>query len=288
MDPTARPLIGAHVSIAGGVSKAPARGAAEGCTVIQVFTKAPGRWEAPPLEPAECRAFREACRQHRIVHAAAHDAYLINLASPQSTLRRRSLDAFLDEMERCACLGIRDLVMHPGAHMGAGEKQGLRRTAEALREALAATRGLRVRVLVETTAGSGTCLGGRFEHLAEILHRLDGSPRVGVCLDTCHVFAAGYDIRGGKGFEEVLRDFDRIVGLDRLALFHLNDSKGELGSRKDRHEHIGRGRIGEETFRRIVRARRFKGIPKIIETPGGVSGGPGDQRNLDLLFSFAK
>jgi deoxyribonuclease-4 len=278
-------LIGAHVSIAGGVSKAPERGAVHGCTAIQVFTKSPNQWNAPPLTDEECRGFRENLKRFAIRSVAAHDSYLINLASPERALWERSLEAFALEMERCARLDIHALVMHPGSHRDTGEKQGIKQVARALKRLLKRTAG--VRILLETTAGQGACLGGRFEHLAEIIALNNGNPRLKVCFDTCHVFAAGYDIRKPASLQRVLKEFDGIIGLDRLALFHLNDSKGDFGSKVDRHEHIGKGRIGIDAFRTLVRSRRLKGIPKIIETPGGVEGGPGDLLNLDLLFSLA-
>lgn len=281
------PLIGAHVSIAGGVSKAPERAAAHGCTAFQVFTKSPNQWRSAPLPPAECRAFRANLDRFGLRAVVAHDIYLINLASPDDAVWRRSKDAFRDEMDRCAKLGIGALVMHPGSHLGAGEEAGLDRVAAALGDTLRATKKGGVRILLETTAGQGRCLGGPFEHLAGIIDRLDGHPRLGVCFDTCHVFAAGHDLRTPGAFERVLRRFDRVIGIDRIALFHLNDSRGDLGSCVDRHEHIGKGKIGAEAFRYLVRMRRFKAVPKIIETPGGVGGGPDDLRNLDLLFSFA-
>lgn len=280
-----KPLIGAHVSIAGGVSKAPERGAAFGCTALQVFTKSPNQWQSKPLDDAECDAFKENMRKFRIRTVAAHDAYLINLASPDKAVWKRSLDAFIDEMKRCEQLGIRDLVMHPGSHLGSGEKKGIAKVAKALKETLAATS--EARVLLETTAGQGNCLGGRFSHLAEIISLLDGSGRLGVCLDTCHIFVAGYDIRTPADFEKTMKEFDQEIGFDRLELFHLNDTKGKLGSRLDRHEHIGEGHIGPGLFHRLVRARRFKHIPKVIETPGGVEGGVDDVTNVERLFTFA-
>lgn len=282
------PLIGAHVSVAGGVSKAPDRGAEHGCTAIQVFTKSPNQWRAAPISAEESAGFKDRMAATGLRSVVAHDAYLINLASPDAALWHRSLKAFIEEMDRCALLGIPELVMHPGSHGGMGEELGLHRVAQALGRSLESPAGERVRILLETTAGQGNCLGAPFEHLAEIIDLLDGDERLGVCFDTCHVFAAGYDIRKPAGFEKTMRSFDETIGLDRLDCFHLNDSKGELGSRLDRHEHIGEGRIGPDLFRILVRARRFKEIPKIIETPGGVEGGSDDRTNLQRLFDFAK
>ena len=218
---------------------------------------------------------------------ASHDAYLTNLATSEPGLWIRSKPAFKREVERCARLGIALLVMHPGSHTGSGEKKGIRQVARALGEILEDTKDSGVNILLETTAGQGACLGYRFEHLEEIIQRLDGHERLRVCFDTCHLFASGYDIRRPSSFERVIKEFDRRVGLGRLSLFHLNDSKSDLGARVDRHEHIGRGKIGLEPFRFIVRARRFRKIPKVIETPGGVDGGPEDRSNLELLFSLA-
>ncbi|MBU0756212.1 MAG: deoxyribonuclease IV [Planctomycetes bacterium] len=282
------PLIGAHVSIAGGISKAPDRGAAHGCTAIQVFTKSPNQWRAAPLENEEYAAFKERWKATGMRAVVAHDAYLINLASPDAALWKRSLKAFIEEMNRCALLGIPALVMHPGSHGGQGEPVGLRRVAQALGRCLEIPAADHVRILLETTAGQGNCLGATFEHLAEIISLTKDDPRLGICFDTCHVFAAGYDIRTPAAFEKVIRNFDEIIGLDRLSLFHLNDSKGELGSHLDRHQHIGEGRIGPELFRTLVRDRKFKKVPKIIETPGGVEGGTADRTNLARLFDFAR
>jgi len=193
----------------------------------------------------------------------------------------------IDEINRCALLGISQIVLHPGAHMGDGYSKGVKTVSKALNDVLDSTEVTKVKVLLETTAGQGTCIGHRFEHIAEIIEGIKKDNRIGVCIDTCHIFAAGYDIRKKSSFEKVFREFDSHIGMERLACFHMNDSKGDLGSRLDRHEHIGKGKIGEQPFRTIVRAKRFKGIPKIIETPGGVSGGPGDLLNIELLFSFA-
>ena len=281
-------LLGAHVSIAGGLTRAVDEARELRCEATQIFSGSKTQWRQRELGDDEVRAYRRGMRDLGVERSMIHDSYLINLASSDRVLWKRSLDAFLDEMNRCARLGIGALVMHPGSHRGAGEAAGIRNVVRALSRAMKATRRSGVRILLETTAGQGDCLGARFEHLAEIMAGLGDDPRLRVCFDTCHVFAAGYDLRTRYGLETTLSEFDRTIGLERLSLFHLNDSKGDLGSRVDRHEHIGKGKIGASLFRTLVRARRFRLIPKVIETPGGVEGGPGDKRNLDLLFSYAR
>ena len=275
---------GAHMSIAGGMHHAFEEGEAVGCEAMQVFTKSSNLWKTKVLTDEDLLLWREAWSRSRSWPVVAHDSYLINLASPDEPLWRKSLDAFHHEVERCDALGIPSLIMHPGAHMGAGEEAGLGRIARAFNEVWRRSPRSRTRVLIETTAGMGTHLGWRFEHLRGILERVKAPERLGVCLDTCHVFAAGYDFRTEAGYDAVMREFDRVVGLDRLRCFHMNDSKRELGSRVDRHEHIGKGHIGREGFRRLVSDRRFRGLPMILETPkeGGM-----DVRNLRLLRRLA-
>lgn len=277
-------LIGGHVSIAGGLSKAPIRGGRRGCNAIQIFTKAPGRWQGPPIPEEEIHRFKENVQTMGIHRVLVHNAYLINLASPDPDLYLRSQEAMVDEVFRCAALGIPSLVTHPGAHMGQGLKQGVQRIVKALKNILTLTEESGVDLLLETTAGMGSSIGHRFEHLAQIIEGLNGEKRIKVCIDTCHLHAAGYDVSKKSSFENHIFEFDRTIGIDRLACFHLNDSKGEVGSRIDRHEHIGKGTIGIGSFRSIVRDKRFNKIPKIIETPGGVD----HDANLDLLFSFIK
>lgn len=216
-------LVGAHVSIAGGIDKALARGAAIGCTAIQIFTRNASRWQAKPLQADSVAAFREARQNSDIAYVAAHDSYLINLASPDAALRSKSINAFIDEMERCAQLGIEDLVMHPGAHMGEGTQTGLTTLAESFQQIFAQAPES-VRVLVENTAGQGTSIGACFEELAEILERLPQA-NLAVCFDTCHAFAAGYDLTSAESYAAVMAEFDRLIGAERLALFHINDSK---------------------------------------------------------------
>jgi deoxyribonuclease-4 len=262
-----RPLIGAHTSIAGGLANGLVEGRRIGGTTVQVFTKNASQWRAPALSDGAVQAFRRSRAETGLSPVVAHDSYLINLASSDPTVAGRSLDAFLEELRRAEALGIDYLVTHPGAHRGDGEADGIRRVAERLNEVHDRTKGFAVRVLLETTAGQGTSLGHRFEHLAEMIRLLDRPGRVGVCFDTCHVFAAGYDLRAEDAYHRTLKEFDRVVGLGRLLVFHVNDSKRELGSRVDRHEHIGKGRIGSRAFRLLMNDPRFRHTPKILETP---------------------
>ncbi len=279
-----RQFLGAHMSIAGGLDKAIERGLKAGCTAVQIFTKNASRWSVKPLGDEEVRRFCTAWEAGSIGPVAAHDSYLINLASPDEVLWRKSMDAFGDEMRRCARLGVPLLVMHPGAPRDSGEAAGLRRVVAAFEELLA-TAPDGVRVLVENTAGQGSCLGHCFEHLAAILAPLP-EERFGVCFDTCHAFAAGYDLSTPGGYQKVMAEFDRVVGLGRLALFHLNDCKKGCGSHVDRHEHIGQGAIGREGFGALMRDERFLTIPKILETPRGDEGEM-DEKNLALLRELA-
>jgi deoxyribonuclease-4 len=277
-------LIGAHMSIAGGLHLAIARGVETGCVAIQVFTKNASQWRGKTISPAEAGAFRQAWQESSIGPVIAHDSYLINLAAPDEAMWRKSIAAFVDEMERCAALGIPELVMHPGAHLGAGEEAGLLRLASAFREIFAAAPA-GVTVLLENTAGQGTCLGYRFEHLAAIIEQVPEG-RFGVCLDTCHAYAAGYDLATAAGYAAVFAEFDRVIGLERLRAFHVNDCKKGLGCRVDRHEHIGQGSIGEAGFAALMQDPRFAGIPKILETPKG-DDGELDRMNLALLRRLA-
>lgn len=281
-------LLGAHMSIAGGVGLAPLRGQEVGCRAIQLFTKSSNQWRAKPLTPEEIVRYRENLQAAGIALAVAHDAYLINLASTDPTLQQRSTAAFLEELERAEALGIPYLVTHPGAHMGAGEKAGLRQVANSLRDLLKQTKGYRVQVVIETTAGQGTSLGHRFEQIAVLLDQIGLPERTGVCLDTCHVFAAGYDIRTPHAYADVLGAFDIIVGIDHLKVIHLNDSKKELGCRVDRHEHIGKGAIGLGAFRCLVNDPRLRGLPMILETPKDGDFVMADRRNLDTLRRLAQ
>ena len=281
-------LLGAHMSIAGGVDLAPLRGQEVGCRAIQLFTKSSNQWRARPPPPEEIERYRANLKAVGITHAVAHDSYLINLASIEPALHRRSMAAFLEELERAEALGIPYLVTHPGAHMGAGEDAGLRQVANSIREILKRTKGYKVQVVLETTAGQGTSLGYRFEQIAALLDRIDLPERTGVCLDTCHVFAAGYDIRTPEGYADVLGAFDTVVGISHLKVIHLNDCKKELGCRVDRHEHIGKGAIGIEAFRCLVTDSRLRGLPMILETPKDDDYVAADSRNLRTLRHLAQ
>jgi len=270
------------MSIAGGIHLAVERGASAGCDAIQLFTKSSNQWKARPLEETEVGLFRERQIEHGISPAVAHDCYLINMASPDPGLYQRSAAAFAEELTRCDRLGLPYLIAHPGAHMGAGEESGFERIAAAIDAAFRTHPGAHVRVLLETTAGMGTSVGHRFEDLRAILDRLERPERVGVCFDTCHVFAAGYDISTEKGYHAVMGELDRIVGLELVRAFHLNDSKKGLGSRLDRHEHIGRGGLGITAFWCLVNDPRFDGTPMMLETPKGEDLRE-DRENLAIL-----
>ncbi|MCD6057250.1 MAG: apurinic endonuclease Apn1 [Thermomicrobiales bacterium] len=279
-------LLGAHMSVAGGHALAIDRATAFNMTACQIFTKNANQWNAKPIAPEAAESFRTAVAASEIGFVVAHDSYLINLASPDETLRQRSTAAFGDELQRCAQLGVPWLVTHPGAHMGAGVDEGVGRVASALNQLFDALPDLGVTVLLETTAGQGTSLGRTFEELAMILALVEDQTRVGVCFDTCHVFAAGYDIRETEVYATTMQAFEDSIGLDRLRLFHLNDSKKGLGARVDRHAHIGEGELGKEAFRLLLNDERFAGHPGILETPKG-DDGEEDRRNLATLSGLA-
>lgn len=277
------PLIGAHMSIAGGLFRALERGQQAGCRTVQLFLKSSNQWKAKPLTDEDRASFRQLRQSSGIDPIVAHDSYLINLASPDPDLYEKSLQAFVVEMERAGSLGIPFLVLHPGAHMGSGIDAGVSAVAAALNRAIDQV-DAPVAILLENTAGQGSSLGHGFEELASILAQIKHRSRVGICLDTCHAFAAGYDIRTAEGYEATMREFDRLIGLESIRVLHLNDSKKGLGSRVDRHAHIGQGSIGLEAFRFLINDRRFEKIPKILETPKGT--GSEDARNLAILRSL--
>jgi deoxyribonuclease IV len=263
----ARDELGAHVSIAGGLALAPPRGRQLGCGAIQIFLKNQRQWAAPPLAAADARAFRRARRQAGLRHAFAHGSYLVNLACPDPAGWRQAVDTFIDELRRAAMLGLDALVIHPGSHLGAGVVSGLDAIARAIDEALRTTRGSRVKVALENTAGAGHVLGRTFSELRAILDRLGHPRRVGVCIDTCHLFVAGYDIRTAAGYALAMAECTELIGAARVLAFHLNDAKAPLGSGLDRHENIGRGYLGLPPFRLLLNDRRFAGVPKVLETP---------------------
>jgi len=257
------------MSIAGGPANALYRGASISCDAIQMFVGSPNRWRSKALTASVIEDFAQAAEATGIHPIVAHSAYLINLGSPDDALFQRSRGLLIDELARCAALGIHDHVLHPGAHMGAGEEAGLERIADGLRQVLEATSGAPVRILLETTAGMGTHLGHRFEHLAWLIDRLDGSERLGVCLDTAHVLAAGYDLRAPASYEATFAAFDALIGLDRLHCLHLNDSLKALDSRVDRHTWIGQGEVGLKAFELLVNDPRLQAVPMLLETPKG-------------------
>jgi len=274
--------LGAHMSVAGGLHLAIERGVQTGCDAIQIFTRNSNQWAAKPIAAEEALAFQSARMRSGFAAVVAHGSYLINLASPDPALRRRSIEAFSRELGRCERLGLDALIAHPGAHMGAGEAQGVRRVARALDRILSSRPDGRVAVLLETTAGQGTSIGHRFEHLRDIIGGMESSDRVGVCIDTCHIFAAGYDLRTPTAYADVMERLDRVVGLRKVRAFHLNDCVKDLGCRVDRHEHIGKGFIGLAGFRSLMNDSRFDSVPMFLETPKGADCAE-DRVNLAVL-----
>jgi deoxyribonuclease-4 len=307
------PLFGAHMSIAGGLHNALLAAQKYGCDTVQLFTASPQNWPVKPspartvsqsgkvltqssqqwqakeLTEAEVSTFHDTLRQTRFHLLLAHDGYLINLASPEETLYRRSVEAFVVEVQRAEQLGLTYLVTHPGAHVGSGEEAGLQRVAAALDEVHRRCPNYRVQILLETTAGQGSCLGSRFEQLARILDLVVEPDRLGVCFDTCHVFAAGYALAPKAAYQATMREFDRVIGLNRLRAFHVNDSAKPQGSRVDRHAHIGRGCLGMEPFRLLIQDRRFRDRPMVLETPKeNPDGEDMDAVNLEMLRSLVE
>jgi deoxyribonuclease IV len=275
--------IGAHMSVAGGVSNAVERAVVHGCESLQIFSKNANRWVAPPLDAAEVRTFRRRIDETGITPVVSHGSYLINLATASPALRTQSLAALSDELDRANALGLLGVVLHPGTCTSGSEVDALRLIAVSIRAAFKARPRRKTMVLLEHTAGQGRTVGHRFEHLAAIIGHLDGHPRVGVCLDTCHLVASGYDIVSEAGYRATFDAFERLVGFDRLKVFHGNDSKRPCGSRVDRHEHIGKGCLGLEPFQRLLHDPRFAGLPLLIETEK--SPGPTSPRTVvaDLL-----
>ncbi len=275
-------LLGCHVSISGGLYRCFSRGEELGCTVVQIFTKSQLRWDSASVTREQAERFASSKAQTKsILLACAHGSYLCNFASPDPKARDRSISCLMDELSRCENLDIPLLIIHPGAHMGAGEILGVRRIVRSLRQALTHNGGRTV-LCIETTAGQGTGIGSRFEHLRDILDGV-GTERIAVCIDTCHIFAAGYDIGTQKAYRSTMKQFDRIVGLAHVKVMHLNDSKGACGSKTDRHAHIGEGSIGMAAFTQVMRDDRFEDVPKIIETPKKSNGLEMDAVNLTRL-----
>ena len=283
------------MSAAGGLPRAVARGIVHGCDAMQIFAKNASQWRGRPLPPEEIRAFRRLVKRSGIQPVVSHASYLINLASANRGLRAQSLEAMGDELDRAESLGLLGVVLHPGCYTDGSEAHGLALIAEGLDLLLRERRRGRTAVILEHTAGQGTSLGSTFEQLATIVGLMKAERRVGVCLDTCHLLASGYDIASAEGYTRTFKEFGRSVGFDRLMLFHMNDSKRPLGSRVDRHAHIGEGFVGLEAFGRIVNDRRFRGLPMLLETPksvgratGPIVADPLDMRNLSALRRLVK
>ena len=286
--------IGAHMSIAGGVSKAVDRAVLHNCEALQIFTKNASQWDAAPLVPDEVRAFRRGVEKAELTPVVSHASYLINLATAVPKLRAQSINTFIDELDRADSLGLLGVVIHPGTCTSGTEDEGLHRIAQAIRQALQKRPNLNTMVLLEHTAGQGRTLGYKFEHLATILKELNGSPKIGICLDTCHLLAAGYDIASASGYQKTFSSFKKLIGIDRLRIFHGNDSKKPCGSRVDRHQHIGDGFLGLEPFKRLLTDQNFSHLAMLIETGktknwerGKISTpDPLDVRNLNTLKSL--
>jgi deoxyribonuclease IV len=272
-------ILGAHESIAGGYYKAVETARRLGCDCVQLFTKNNNQWRAKELSDDDVARFKTAIKECRISYPLAHDSYLINLASPDPILWKKSIDSFVVEMLRADRLGIPYVVTHPGAYTTANEEKGIAAVVRALNEVHKQTRGIQSHVLLETTAGQGSCLGCRFEQLAAILDGVKNPDGMGICVDTCHVFAAGYPLGTEKEYKATMRALDKSVGVKLVKAFHLNDSLKPLGSRVDRHAHIGRGLIGKEAFRLLLNDRRFRKVPMYIETPKGEENG----KDLDVI-----
>jgi deoxyribonuclease IV len=283
--------IGAHMSVAGGVSKAVDRALVHGCEALQIFCKNANQWLGKPIAPDEIGRFRQRVDETGLQPVVSHASYLINLATSLPQIRQQSIAAFVDELDRAESLGLRGVVIHPGTCTAGTEEDALRLIADAIAQSFRARPHYTVKVLLEHTAGQGRTVGHRFEHLATILTHLDGAPRVGVCLDTCHLLASGYNITGPSGYDDTFEAFERLVGFDRLEVFHGNDSKRPCGSRVDRHEHIGKGFVGLEPFRRLLADPRFSDRAILIETEkaraseraGTLVVDPFDKKNLDTL-----
>lgn len=261
--------LGAHVSIAGGVHLALVRGRSIGCNAVQIFVKSPNQWRAAPLQEGEIALFREEARRFDPAFIIAHTSYLINLASPDRALLARSRKGFLLEAQRAEALGIPYIVLHPGSHRDSGEERGIAAIADSLNWIIGNMPDASIEILLETTAGQGYSIGHRFEQLARIIEGVEAEGRIGICYDTCHSFAAGFDIRTKNTYRKTFESFDSVIGLGRLKAFHLNDSLKGLGSRTDRHAHIGKGEIGLAGFRNLMRDKRFLDRPMILETPKG-------------------
>lgn len=273
------PLLGAHMSIAGGYFKAADAAAALGMETVQIFSKNNNQWKGKPLSDDDVRLFREALERGHLKKPCAHNSYLINLASPDDVLWRKSIDASVDELQRAEALGVDGVVMHPGAFVTSSEEAGLQRIITGLNEVHTRCKNFRTQFWLETTAGQGSSLGCKFEHIAAILNGVDAPDRLGVCVDSCHIYAAGYPLQSDEEYAATMKAFDDLIGIHRIRAFHLNDSKKPLGSRVDRHEHIGEGFLGPEPFRHILNDPRFAELPMYLETNKGER----DGENLDAI-----
>jgi deoxyribonuclease IV len=289
------PRLGAHMSVAGGLPRAVERAVVHRCEALQIFAKNASQWRGRPIPREEVREFRARIKASGIGPVVSHASYLINLATTSRPLRDQSLEAMGDEIDRAEALGLMGVVLHPGCYTAGNEAGGLELIAEGLLELLRARRRGKTMVLLEHTAGQGTSLGATFEQLASIIAKMNDHRRVGVCLDTCHLLASGYDLCSPDGYASTFTEFGKLVGFDRLKALHLNDSKRPLGSRVDRHEHIGQGFLGLDPFRRIVNDRRFRDLPMLLETPKGegkatgpIAVDPLDERNLETLRSLQR
>jgi deoxyribonuclease-4 len=281
------PRFGSHMSMAGGYDRAVRAAHAVGFATVQLFTKSNNQWRATELTDGHVVSFRASLDETGIGTPVAHNSYLINMASPDDALWQKSIDAMTIEVERAEALGIEDLVAHPGAHTGSGEEAGISRIAQALNEVHRRTRGVRVKIDLETTAGQGSCLGANFDHLGKIIDAVVEPERIGVCGDTCHIFAAGYSFATATEYDETIGALERAVGAGRLRVWHLNDSLRERGSRVDRHAGIGRGHLGIEPFRHLVNDPRWGDLPMVLETPKGLEDGEDlDAINLRVLRSL--
>ena len=262
-------LLGGHVSASGGIRNAPERARAATCDCMQIFSKNQMQWESKALDLDDAEQYKVNMAAHGVKETVIHDSYLINLASPDKGLLKRSREAFLDEVVRAKHLGVRNLIFHPGAHMGAGEQAGLRRVADSLNWVRGESGTKDVCFVLEITAGQGTLLGHSFEQLAKVMDMLDDQKDAGVCFDTCHAYAAGYDVKSRQGYEKTFELFDEVLGVERMRAMHLNDSKGKQGSHLDRHMQIGEGFLGLECFSHFMNDDRWDGIPMVLETPEG-------------------
>jgi deoxyribonuclease IV len=283
------------MSVAGGVPLAVARAVVHGCQALQIFAKNANQWRGRTIPREEILEFRVSVAASGIAPVVSHASYLINLATTNSGLRRQSIEAMADEIDRAEALGLLGVVLHPGCYTSGDHARGVSLTAEGLLMLFRERRRGKTMVLLENTAGQGTSLGATFEDIRQIIDQTKGHRRVGVCLDTCHLVAAGYDITSAAGYDRTFEQFDRTIGFDRLKVFHLNDSKKPLGSRVDRHAHIGEGFVGLEAFRRLVNDRRFQGLPMLLETPksegrprGAIEVDPLDERNLQTLRALVR